>query len=75
MNKKQARDFMEYLVTYINELGDCYDPLQILDEKEHFDHFVKVLSIPGTSLNETVTKKIATIRQLAADEMIKQLVS
>ena len=58
MNRAEAEAFIVYLATYVVELGDSYDPLEVLFEKKHQEHFVDVLSKPGTELNEEVVKVV-----------------
>ena len=43
MNRENANEFLDYLLTYMNENGDCYDPLAILEDSEARAHLIEKL--------------------------------
>jgi hypothetical protein len=44
MNRENANEFLDYLLTYMNENGDCYDhPLEILEDSESRAHLIERL--------------------------------
>jgi hypothetical protein len=43
MNRENANEFLDYLLIYMNENGDCYDPLAILEDSEARAHLIEKL--------------------------------